>query len=75
MKTIIYPGSFDPITCGHFDLIQRAAKMTDSLIVAVLHNSNKKSYFSMQERVEMIKKCTENIPNVTVDSSEGLLVD
>ena len=75
MKTIIYPGSFDPITCGHFDLIQRAAKMTDSLIVAVLHNSNKKSYFSMQERVEMIKKCTADLSNVEVAHYDGLLAD
>ncbi len=72
---IIYPGSFDPITLGHFDLIQRAAKMTDHLVVAVLQNTNKKSFFTVQERVEMLKKCTEHMPNVTIDSSEGLLVD
>lgn len=72
---IIYPGSFDPITLGHFDLIQRAAKMTDHLVVAVLQNSNKKSFFSVEERVEMLKKCTEHMSNVSIDSSEGLLVD
>ena len=75
MKMIIYPGSFDPITCGHLDLIERAARMTDNLVVAVLHNGNKQGFFTIPERVEMIKKCVSNLPNVTVDSSEGLLVN
>ena len=57
MKMIIYPGSFDPITCGHLDLIERAARMTDNLVVAVLHNGNKQGFFTIPERVEMIKKC------------------
>ena len=72
---IIYPGSFDPITLGHFDLITRAAKMTDHLVVAVLQNPNKKGFFSVEERVEMLKKCTKDMPNVSIDSSGGLLVD
>ena len=72
---IIYPGSFDPITLGHFDLIQRAARMTDHLVVAVLQNPNKKSFFTIEERVEMLKKCTKDMPNVTIDCSGGLLVD
>lgn len=75
MKMIIYPGSFDPITCGHLDLIERAARMTDNLVVAVLHNGNKQGFFTIPERVEMIKKCVSGLPNVTVDSSEGLLVN
>ncbi len=72
---IIYPGSFDPITLGHFDLIQRAARMTDHLVVAVLQNPNKRSFFTIEERVEMLKKCTKDLPNVTIDCSGGLLVD
>ena len=52
MKMIIYPGSFDPITCGHLDLIERAARMTDNLVVAVLHNGNKQGFFTIPERVE-----------------------
>ena len=72
---IIYPGSFDPITLGHFDLISRAAKMTDHLVVAVIQNPNKKCFFSVEERVEMLKKCTKDMPNVSIDSSGGLLVD
>ncbi|MBR3750862.1 MAG: pantetheine-phosphate adenylyltransferase [Clostridia bacterium] len=72
---IIYPGSFDPITLGHFDLIQRAARMTDHLVVAVLQNPNKKGFFTVEERVEMLKICTKDMPNVSIDSSGGLLVD
>lgn len=75
MKIIVYPGSFDPITMGHLDLIQRAARMADKLIVAVLNNTSKNRFFTKEERVQMISRCTENLENVEVDSSDGLLVD
>lgn len=75
MRKIVYPGSFDPITLGHFDLIARAAAMTDELVVAVLQNQTKKSFFTVEERVEMLKTCTQNFPNISIDSSDGLLVD
>ena len=75
MKTCIYPGSFDPITNGHIDIIERASKIADKLIVAVLNNNDKKSLFSIEERVEMINEAISNIDNVEVESFEGLLVD
>ena len=75
MKISIYPGSFDPITNGHIDIIKRAAKISDKLIVAVLNNANKKPLFSVSERLEMIKDAIKNIENVEVDSFEGLTVD
>lgn len=75
MKKAIYPGSFDPITFGHIDIIKRAAKFCDELVVGVLNNSAKKSLFSIDERVNMIKEVTKDIPNVTVTSFDGLLVD
>lgn len=75
MKISIYPGSFDPITNGHIDIIERAAKLSDKLIVAVLNNSNKKPLFSVNERLEMIKDAIKDIKNVEVDSFEGLTVD
>ncbi len=71
----IYPGSFDPITNGHLDIITRAAKIYEKLIVAVLINVDKKSLFSIEERVNLIKKVTRDIKNVEVISFEGLLVD
>ncbi len=72
----IYPGSFDPVTLGHLDIIKRAAKMFGYLRVVVMTNPNKTSgAFSPEERVEMIKKCTADIPNVSVDHSTGLLAD
>ena len=71
----IYPGSFDPITRGHLDVIKRAARMTDKLVVAVLNNTSKKPLFTVDERVALIKKCVEDCPNVEVDSFGGLLVD
>ncbi|MBO4261718.1 MAG: pantetheine-phosphate adenylyltransferase [Clostridia bacterium] len=71
----IYPGSFDPLTNGHLDIIIRASRLFDSLIVGVLRNDAKKTLFSMEERVALIRKCTEDIPNVSVEMFEGLLVD
>ena len=76
MRTAVYPGSFDPITNGHLDIIRRAGKLYDKLIVGVLNNPGKKTpMFSVEERMEMIRSVTEDIPNVEVDSFEGLLVD
>lgn len=75
MKIGIYPGSFDPITNGHIDIIKRAAKLTDKLIVAVLKNNEKNALFTADERVKMIKESIKKIPNVYVESFDGLLVD
>ena len=75
MKTGIYPGSFDPITLGHLDIIKRAACVVDKLIIGVLNNSAKKSLFTPEERVAMIQKVTSDIPNVEVENFNGLLVD
>ncbi len=71
----IYPGSFDPITNGHLDLISRARRVTDHLIVSVLHNESKKALFSMEERVEMLREVLRPYPDVEVDSFSGLLVE
>lgn len=75
MRRGVYPGSFDPLTLGHLDVIRRSAKLVDELIVAVLHNSSKNSLFSSDERVSMIKEVTADIPNVKVTTFNGLLVD
>ena len=75
MKIAIYPGSFDPITSGHLNIIQRAANIFDRLIVCVMVNSAKKPMFSQEERVDMIRNVVQNIPNVEVDSSEELLAE
>ena len=71
----VYPGSFDPITNGHLDLIQRGARITDRLIVAVLGNEQKEPLFSVEERLEMLAEVVRGMPNVEVDSFDGLLVD
>ncbi len=71
----IYAGSFDPITYGHLDIIQRASKIVDELVVAVLTNSAKNPLFSIDNRVSMIKEQVQNIPNVSVETFDGLLVD
>jgi len=71
----IYPGSFDPITNGHLDLIERASKLFDRLIVALLRNLEKDALFSLQEREEMLVESLRHLPNVSVDSFDGLLVD
>ena len=73
MKIAIYPGSFDPITTGHLNIIRRAANIFDHLIVCVMVNAAKKPLFSQQERVDMIRMVTADIPNVEVDFSEELL--
>ncbi|MEE1028754.1 MAG: pantetheine-phosphate adenylyltransferase [Agathobacter sp.] len=75
MKRAIYPGSFDPITFGHLDIIERSSKIVDELVIGVLHNSAKNSLFSLDERVSMIKETTKHLPNVKVGSFDGLLVD
>ncbi len=71
----VYPGSFDPVTFGHLDIIKRAAEGFDELIVSVLNNKEKSPLFSVEERVKMLKEVTKNIPNVRVDSFSGLLID
>ena len=75
MKTAIYPGSFDPITLGHLDLIKRARKLCGRLIVAVLNNSQKNACFSPDERVKLINKALGNVPGIEVKTFDGLLVD
>jgi len=74
-KIAICPGSFDPITYGHLDIIQRGAKVFDEVFVGVLHNSAKKSLFTLEERVNLIEEATAHIPNVKVESFQGLTVD
>lgn len=75
MRTAIYPGSFDPITNGHLDLVQRASKLFDRVIVAVANNDSKKSLFTLEERKDMVQKAVTAWPKVEADSFEGLLVD
>ena len=75
MKRVVCPGSFDPITFGHLDIIERASKMFDEVVIAVLVNVTKSSLFSVDERMEMIREVTKKYGNVTVDSWSGLLVD
>lgn len=75
MRIAVYPGSFDPITNGHLDVIERASRLYDKLVVGVLNNSNKKPLFSAEERVDMIKRVTGHLENVEVDAFTGLLVD
>ncbi len=71
----IYPGSFDPVTYGHLDIIERASKVVDELIIGVLVNSAKKPLFTREERVRLIEEATKDIPNVTVKTFEGLTVN
>ena len=75
MKRAVYPGSFDPMTLGHLDVIKRAASIFDELIVTVLNNKEKSPLFSTEERVNILKEVTKDIPNVVVKSFEGLSVD
>lgn len=75
MRVGIYPGSFDPVTKGHLDIIKRSAKLVDKLIIGVLNNSDKNPLFSVEERVEMLQMVTRDIENVEVDSFGGLLVE
>ena len=75
MTIAVYPGTFDPVTFGHLDIIHRASQLYDKLIIGVLHNSEKTPLFSVQERVNILTKATEDIANVEVRSFEGLSVD
>jgi len=75
VKRVVCPGSFDSITFGHLDIIERASTLFDEVVVAVLVNQTKKTLFTVQERIEMIKEVTSKYPNVKVDSWTGLLVD
>ena len=75
MEAAIYPGSFDPVTFGHLDVIERAAKIFDELTVSVLNNSLKTPLFSVEERVNILKEATKHIPNVKIESFSGLLID
>ncbi len=74
-RTAIYPGSFDPITNGHMDILKRGLKLFDRIIVAILINPNKKYLFSIEERMDMIAEATKDIPNTEIDTFSGLLVD
>ena len=75
MRTVIYPGSFDPMTNGHLDVLQRAAKLFDRVIVAVAKNDSKHPLFTFDERLDLVQRSTQYIPGVKVDGFDGLLVD
>ena len=75
MATAVYPGSFDPVTLGHMDIIERTARMFDHVIIGVLQNNSKTPLFSVEERVKMLEDVTSYLPNVEVRSFGGLLVD
>ncbi len=75
MKKAVYPGSFDPVTLGHLDIIERTSKMFDKVIIGVLNNKSKSPLFSVEERVNMLKEVTADLPNVEVQSFAGLLID
>jgi pantetheine-phosphate adenylyltransferase len=75
MRTVIYPGSFDPLTNGHLDLIQRASRLFDRVIVAIASNETKNPLFSKEERVALVQSSLPDLPNVSVDAFEGLLVE
>ncbi len=74
-RIAIYPGSFDPVTLGHLNIIKRAAKAVDNLIVAVVRNPGKSPMFTTDERIDQLNRLTSDCPNVTVDSFDGLLID
>src|SRR5262245_3427299 len=75
MRTAIYPGSFDPLTNGHLDVIQRATKLFDHIVVAVAKSESKQPLFTLEERVEMVAAAVSHLPQVEADSFDGLLVD
>ena len=75
MRKAIYPGSFDPITLGHLDIIKRSSVLFDEIVILVLYNSQKNALFSIDERVSMVKELTKNFSNIVVLSYEGLLID
>jgi pantetheine-phosphate adenylyltransferase len=74
-KTAIYPGSFDPVTNGHLDIVKRGLKLFDKIIVAILHNPSKNSFFSVKERMEMLRESLNESGNTEIDTFQGLLVD
>jgi pantetheine-phosphate adenylyltransferase len=74
-RKAVCPGSFDPVTLGHLDIIQRAAKIFDIVTVVVFNNSSKKPLFTVEERIALLKEVTEHIPNVSIDHSSSLLID
>ena len=75
MTIAVYPGSFDPVTLGHYDIIERTAKIMDRLIIGVLNNNSKSPLFSVEERVNMLRSVTKDLPNVEVQSFNGLLIE
>ncbi|MEQ8200793.1 MAG: pantetheine-phosphate adenylyltransferase [Syntrophomonadaceae bacterium] len=75
MKTAIYPGSFDPITYGHVDILERSSKMFEHIIIAVVHHVGKRALFTLDERVDLIGQATRHIPNLEIESFRGLTVD
>lgn len=75
IRKAIYPGSFDPITNGHLDVIERAARLFDIVVVAVAHNRNKKALFEIEKRRQLARQATAHVPNVEIDTFDGLLVD
>ena len=75
MKRVVCPGSFDPITYGHLDIVERASSIFDEVVIAVMVNKTKQTLFTVEERIEMTKEVTSKFPNVKVDSWSGLLVD
>lgn len=75
MRVGIYPGSFDPVTNGHIDIIKRSAKLVDTLIVAILHNSSKNALFSVEERIELLQATCGDVENLQIETFSGLLVD
>ncbi|HEX7654097.1 MAG TPA: adenylyltransferase/cytidyltransferase family protein, partial [Verrucomicrobiae bacterium] len=75
MRRAIYPGSFDPFTNGHLDVVQRAAKLFDEVVVAVANNEAKHPLFSQEERLQMVRTAVAKMPNVKADAFDGLLVD
>jgi pantetheine-phosphate adenylyltransferase len=74
-RVAVYPGSFDPLTKGHLDIVHRASRIFDAVIVAVSNNPSKKHTFSVSERIDMVESSTRDLPNVDVDTFSGLLVD
>jgi len=75
MRTAIYPGSFDPLTNGHLDVIERAVKLFDRVVVAVATNESKQPMFTLEERLDLVRRSTRHLPNVEADSFDGLLVE
>ncbi len=75
MKTVVYPGSFDPVTLGHLDIIERASQIFDKVVVTVMVNGAKTPLFSIDERVKILQKATAHLPNVEIDSYQGLMIN